>query len=109
LRGAPILRRSYCEHSAQIETLLRANNLDADHGHEVDSERDLILLLEAGLGVAILPGSTSIPPTLAHWTVNSINLRRTVYVYSVAGRQRSAVASALLKSLRAADWARYEN
>jgi DNA-binding transcriptional LysR family regulator len=109
LRGEPILRHSYCEHAAQTETLLRHHNLDADRSQEVDSERDLILLLEAGLGVAILPSSTSIPPTLARCVVNEINFRRTVYVYGVAGRQRSAVASAILKSLRAADWARYES
>jgi DNA-binding transcriptional LysR family regulator len=109
LREEPILRCSNCEHAEQTATLLRANNIDADHGHEVDLERDLIRLLEAGLGVAIVPGSTSIPPTLARSTLNGIDLRRTVYVYGVAGRQRSAVASALLKMVRAADWSRCEN
>ena len=34
-------------------------------------------------------------------------LRRTVYLYGVAGRQRTPVASAVLKMLRAADWSRY--
>jgi DNA-binding transcriptional LysR family regulator len=109
LRAEPILRRGYCEHAEQAATLLRANDLDADHGHEVDQERDLILLLEAGLGVAILPGSTSIPPTLSRLAIHGIDLRRTVYVYGVAGRQRSPAASAILKTLRAADWSRYED
>jgi len=109
LRGEPILRRSYCELAEETTTLLRASNLDVDHSHEIGLERDLILLLEAELGVAILPGSTSIPATLARSVVNGIDLRRTVYVYGVAGRQRSAVASAILKTIRAADWSRYEN
>jgi DNA-binding transcriptional LysR family regulator len=109
LRGEPILRRSYCELAEETATLLRASNLDVDHSHEIGLERDLILLLEAELGVAILPGSTSIPATLARSVVDGINLRRTVYVYGVAGRQRSAVASAILKTVRAADWSRYEN
>ena len=63
LREEPILRFGYTEHAEQMATLL--NNLDIDHGHEIDSERDLVLFLEAGLGIAILRGSTSIPTTLA--------------------------------------------
>jgi hypothetical protein len=30
-----------------------------------------------------------------------------VYLYGVAGRQRTAAASAMLKMLRAADWSHY--
>jgi DNA-binding transcriptional LysR family regulator len=109
LREEPILRCRHCEHAERTAALLRANNLEVDHGHEIDLQRDLILLLEAGLGAAILPGSTSIPSTLARSAVNGIDLRRTVYVYAVAGRQRSAVASAILRMVRTADWSRYEN
>jgi DNA-binding transcriptional LysR family regulator len=109
LREEPILRCSCSEHAEQTAILLRANNIDADDGHEIALGHDLILLLEAGLGVAILPGSTLIPATLARVAVNGMDLRRTVYIYGVAGRQRSAVASAILKMLRAADWSRYEN
>ena len=109
LREESILRCRYSEHAEQTATILRANNVGVDHGHELDLARDLFLLLEAGLGVALLPGSTSIPATLARPAVNGIDLRRTLYVYGVAGRQRSAVASAILKMLRAADWSRYEN
>jgi hypothetical protein len=57
----------------------------------------------------MLPASTSIPATLIRRAVNGIDLRRTLYVYGVAGRQRSAVASAMLKMLRAADWSSYED
>jgi len=109
LRDEPILLCRYSEHAEQTATLLRANNLDVDHGHDVALTRDLVLLLEAGLGVAMLPGSNSIPATLTRLAVNGVDLRRTVYVYGVAGRQRSAVASTILKKLRAADWSRYED
>jgi DNA-binding transcriptional LysR family regulator len=109
LREEPILRFRHSEHAEQTATLLRANNIDVDHCHAIDSARDLISLLEAGLGVAMLPGSTSLPTTLTCPSINGIDLRRTVYVYAVAGRQRSAVASAILKMLRAADWSRYED
>jgi hypothetical protein len=36
-----------------------------------------------------------------------VELRRTVYLYGVAGRQRTPVAAAILKMLRAADWSRH--
>jgi DNA-binding transcriptional LysR family regulator len=109
LQEEPILQCRLSEHAEQTATLLRANNLDVDHGHEIEVASDLIRLLEAGLGVAMLPASTSIPATLIRRAVNGIDLRRTLYVYGVAGRQRSAVASAMLKMLRAADWSSYED
>jgi DNA-binding transcriptional LysR family regulator len=108
LQEEPILQCRHVEHAEQTATLLRASNLAADHVHEVDSTRDLIALIQGGLGVAVLPGSISIPATLARLAVNGIDLRRTLYVYGVAGRQRSPVATAILKMLRAADWSRYE-
>jgi hypothetical protein len=36
-------------------------------------------------------------------------MHRTVYLYGVAGRERTAVASAILKLLRATDWSRQTN
>ena len=76
-----------------------------DKGHELTSERDLITLLEAGLGVAFVPRTAPRPETLKHAPVNGV--RRSVYLYGVAGRQRTPMASAILKMLRAADWSRY--
>jgi DNA-binding transcriptional LysR family regulator len=109
LRAEQILRRSYCEQDEQAAAILRARGIDADLGHEIGSDRDLLSLLEAGLGVAVIPCSTSLPATLKRLAVNGMGLRRTVYLYAVAGRQRTAVASAILKMLRAADWLRYAN
>jgi len=56
-----------------------------------------------------VPRSLAAPETLTRTPVKGIELRRTVYLYGVAGRQRTAVASAVLKLLRAADWSRYAN
>jgi hypothetical protein len=36
-------------------------------------------------------------------------LGRSVCLYGVAGRERTAVAAAVLKMLRAADWSRHAN
>jgi DNA-binding transcriptional LysR family regulator len=98
------LRRAYCEHFEQAMSLIRSHDLDIDQGHELTSERDLITFLEANLGIAFVPRSTSCPETLRRLPVEGMEFRRTVYLYGVAGRQRTAVASAVLKMLRAADW-----
>jgi DNA-binding transcriptional LysR family regulator len=109
LREQPILLCSLCENAEQTATLIRANNPSELHYHEISLECDLLLLVEAGLGVAITPRSTSIPASLARVAVNGTDFQRTVYVYGVAGRQRSTVASAILSMLRAADWSQNEN
>jgi DNA-binding transcriptional LysR family regulator len=103
----PIVRSGYCEHAEKAAAVVAARNLDTLHGHEVNSPRDLIALVEAGFGIAVVPHSDTIPATVTRITVNGIDLRRSVYLYGVAGRERSAVASALLKLVRAADWTRY--
>ena len=104
LRQERWLRRVYCEHFEQARSLIRGLNLDVDRGHELTSERDLITFLEADLGVAFVPRSISRPETLKQLPVKGVEFSRTVYLYGVAGRQRTAAASAVLKMLRAADW-----
>jgi DNA-binding transcriptional LysR family regulator len=105
LRAQRLLLRSYCEHSADIAAFLRASGIDAERAHEVASERDLATLLEAGFGVAIVPQSAALPK-LARAPIAGFELRRTVHLYGVAGRHRSAVATALMKLLRGASWAK---
>jgi DNA-binding transcriptional LysR family regulator len=107
LRQERWLRRIYCEHFEQAMSLIGSHNLDVDQGYELTSERDLITLLEADLGIGFAPRSTSHPETLKLVPVKGVELRRTVYLYGVAGRQRTAAASAVLKMLRAADWSRF--
>jgi DNA-binding transcriptional LysR family regulator len=106
LRQERWLRRSYCEHFESFTSLIRSHNLDVDQGHELSSERDLITLLESNFGIAFAPRSTSCPNTLKQAAVNGVEFRRTIYLYGVAGRERTAVASAVLKMLRAAKWPR---
>jgi len=103
----PLVRSGYCEHAEKAAAVLAARNLDVLHGHEVTSPRDLIALVEAGFGLAVVPRSDALPATITRMAVNGIDLRRNVYLYGVAGRERTAVAATLLKLVRAADWSRY--
>jgi DNA-binding transcriptional LysR family regulator len=109
LRQQRFLRRVYCENAEQASAILRDHDIDVDRGCEVASEHDLLMLVEAQFGVAIAPRSLRTPPTLSRISIAGLELSRTVYVYGVAGRRRTPVASAMLKMLRAYDWSTHVN
>lgn len=104
LQQEKVLLRTYCENREQISELFRSRQVDIDRGHEIASEYDLIKLLSADLGIAVLPESTQTPDPLKRVRVNGFDVHRTVRLYGVAGRERTAVATAILKLLRSADW-----
>jgi DNA-binding transcriptional LysR family regulator len=104
LRAEQLLGRSYCEHSKRIAASLREHGIDVDHGHEISSERDLIELVEADIGIAMMPHTSPVPESLKRAAVAGLDARRTVSLYGVAGRQRTAVANAVMRMLRGADW-----
>ena len=104
LGSEQLLSRNYCEHMERLSTSLRSHGVDVDHSHEVSSERDLIELLEADIGIAVIPDTTSIPQTLKRSAIDGLDARRTVHLYGVAGRERTTVASAVMRMLRGADW-----
>jgi DNA-binding transcriptional LysR family regulator len=107
LQQERFLVRTFCEQANQLTELLRTQNIRMMHSHELTSERDLPPLLEANAGIAFVPRSTSIPSTLIRAQMDGIDLRRTVYLYGVAGRQRTAVANTAMKLLRSFDWSKY--
>jgi DNA-binding transcriptional LysR family regulator len=107
LRAEQLLSRNYCEHSDRLGRSLREHGIAVDRSHEISSERDLIELLEADIGVAVIPRTASLPDTLKRAPVDGLDSRRTVHLYGVAGRQRTAVASAVMRMLRGADWPQF--
>src|ERR1700747_3211111 len=107
LRSEQLLSRGYCEHTPRLNTALREHGVDVDHCHEAPSERDLIALLEAGIGIAVVPDTSRIPQTLKRTSVEGLDARRTVNLYGVAGRERTAVASAVVRMLRGSDWRQF--
>lgn len=107
LRGEQLLSRRYCEHAGRIDDTLREHGLDVEGKHDIASERDLIALLEADIGVAVIPRTATTPQTLTRKTVDGLDARRTVHLYGVAGRERTAVASAVMRMLRGTDWQQF--
>jgi len=106
LRTERLVVRTYCETTDELLDVLRAREFDVTRFHEVSADGDLISLLEAGLCVALVPRSTQSPATLMRVAVDGVEIKRTVHLYGVAGRQRTPVASAMMKMLRAYDWSR---
>ena len=107
LRPERLMVRTYCETTPELIELLRMREFDVTRFHEVSADGDLIALLEAELGVALVPRSTRSTDSLLRLGVEGFEIKRTVQLYGVAGRQRTAVASAMMKMLRAYDWSRY--
>ena len=107
LRGEALLMCTYSEHVDLPMSLLRSQNVPLDRAHEVPSEHDLELFLKHGLGVAFVPQSALFSDCVKRVLVSGLDLRRTVSLYGVAGRQRTPVANIIMKMLRAADWSRY--
>jgi DNA-binding transcriptional LysR family regulator len=99
-----LISRPYCEHAAELAALLRAEGIEQKSGDNVLSDQDLVALLQANVGVSILPESAVQNGDLRRLAIDGLALRRTVSLYAVAGRERSPAAAALVKLLRAADW-----
>ena len=73
---------------------------------QIASQHDVVALIEANLGVGFLPAGALRNKALFCLSVNGLEARRPISLYTVAGRQRSIAAEALIKLLRARDWSR---
>jgi DNA-binding transcriptional LysR family regulator len=102
-----LVSRAHCEHIPEITAFLA----QMGHGkeqHLVCSDGDVVALLKPNIGFAVLPQSSAILLGLRLLDIDGFDMRRTVSVYAVAGRQRSIAASTLVKMLRATDWSAIE-
>src|SRR5260221_4248799 len=92
----------------QIGRLSEAG-MDGTSAHEVDTDIDLEALVGANFGIAIVPASGLKSEKVRHVPYSALDLRRTVAIYSVAGRQRSRETAALLNLMRSTDWSKTLN
>jgi DNA-binding transcriptional LysR family regulator len=94
-----------CEMVEEIRGCLEANDALDTATHQVATQEDLLTLLKANLGVAIIPVGALETNEFRRIPLNPLNLVRRVSVYTVAGRHRTSACATLLNMLRAADWA----
>jgi DNA-binding transcriptional LysR family regulator len=109
LAGHQFATRVGCELAEHLSECLGACGIQSGNAHEVDSDHDLIALLEANIGMAVVPASAPRSERLRRLPIKDLELRRTITVYGIAGRRRSAAATSLLNLLRAADWSQAVN
>lgn len=104
LAGEALLSRPQTETGDELSRSLRAKGVEIDIAHELESDQDLIALVEVNAGLGFLPKTARTSATVRKRPVGDLDVRRTVAIYAVAGRMRSPVATAMLNMLRAADW-----
>jgi DNA-binding transcriptional LysR family regulator len=104
VRDSQVLLQSGGEPSDEVVRRLSAAGLPVGGAHEVATEDELEVLILADFGIAVAPASGLASHKLRHLPYDALDLRRTVAIYTVAGRQRSREAAALLNLLRSADW-----
>ena len=95
------LRRRYCDASERAMQFMRDNNVPIARSHEVVADDDLMKMVDANLGIALLPASTVAPSTLKRAPIEGFPFERVVMLHAVAGRQRSPAAAAFIRMMRA--------
>ncbi len=88
----------------KIADCLRDTAAGTARSHHVASLDDLLTLVKANLGVALIPVGIGSLAGLSLVPLEGLELVRTVSVYSVAGRRRGTACATLFNLLRAADW-----
>jgi DNA-binding transcriptional LysR family regulator len=104
IREERFLLHSGAELTDYERQTLGAAGINISNAHEVDSSKDMETLVNAGFGIGVVPASALRSGNVQHLNFGGIDVRRTIAVYSVAGRPRSREAAALLNLLRGADW-----
>jgi DNA-binding transcriptional LysR family regulator len=103
LASETLLLNSECEMADELADRLKAKGVAA-RAHRVATQGDLLTLLQANLGVAIIPVGPAASAGLSRVPLNQLCLARNVSAYGVAGRRRGAACATLLNMLRAAEW-----
>jgi DNA-binding transcriptional LysR family regulator len=107
LVGERFLVLAGCEVADEFSRRLSVQGITTAGTHQVATDCDLLALLEAILGIAIIPASAIWSERLRRVPLKGLDLSRPVTLYGVAGRQRSPIARTALNLLRAADWSRH--
>ena len=104
LASETLLINTGCEMVEDVRACLEANSMLNTATFHVPTQEDLLALLKANLGVAIMPVGAGETNGLCRIPLEQLNLVRRVSVYTVAGRQRAIACATLFNMLRAADW-----
>ena len=103
LRDERLVLRPYCDSSSEVLAVFRERGIAVENCDEITSDDDLVAARRhcGGRGGPQQPAGPR--PSDPH-PDRGLEVRRTVCLYGVAGRQRTAATTAILKMLRGADW-----
>ena len=104
LASEKFLINTGCEMVEELKAWLETNGILDTATHQVTTQDDLLALLKADLGVAIIPVGAVEANQICRIPLKQLNLVRKVSVYTVAGRHRAIACATLFNTLRAADW-----
>jgi len=104
LKGERFLRRAGCDMSDEVDRGLAEQDVGPGGSHEVETDQDLLALLESNFGIAISPSSGPFSEKLMRKPVRGLDVVRKITLYGIAGRRRSPAAATLLNLLRSVDW-----
>jgi DNA-binding transcriptional LysR family regulator len=92
------------EMAEELRASLDAHGVLETATYQVAAQEDLLALLKADLGIAIIPVGAVETSALCRIPLKQLGLARKVSVYTVAGRHRAIACASLINLLRAADW-----
>lgn len=103
LAGHSLLVSERCEVTRSLVQTLYERGL-ALQSHQLEWQADVIALLKARQGIALLPNSSITDNDLRCVPLKELEQVRKVYLYGVAGRPRTAAGDIFMKLVRARNW-----
>lgn len=105
LSGERLLIQVDAEMAGELDRCMGDAGIDTGAAvHRVVTGYDLVALLEANLGIAVMPASMMRSERLRRIPLDGLDLTRPVTLYAVAGRRRSVAGNTLMNLLRSTDW-----
>jgi DNA-binding transcriptional LysR family regulator len=104
LQKLPLFCQTGCEMHDTAAAMIAAKGLSTFNMHDVVTYHDLMALVSAGVGAAIVPHSAPRIEHMKRTPITDFPLVRAVSAYAVAGRRREAAASAFLNLLRSTEF-----
>ena len=109
LSGQNMIIRADCEHADSVAKIIDECSVQGRCSHQISDQSDFSAVVAGGLGVGIVPKSTTVPAGAISIPLKDLPIQRTVSLFAVSGRRYSLAASGFIRLLRSADWSSFEN
>jgi DNA-binding transcriptional LysR family regulator len=103
LASETLLINTGSEMVEELRACLEAKGILDNAAYEVPTQADLLTLLNASLGVAIIPVALVETKSLSRVPLEQLDLVHKTFAYTIAGRRRGIACATLLNMLRAAE------